>query len=292
MASTTSRIRFFFDSLRKRIARTGNLCPSCQLPGTEILDRKYGVLRLERCPACKVLFRTPTTSPAESARYYQKAYTHGFTTEMPSDTELAELQARKFVGTGKDFSERIATLRALGVPPSARVLDYGCSWGYGTWQLRDAGFDAIGFEVSRPRAEYARTRMLVPVVDNPWAAPAQFDVVYSSHVIEHVPDPAALLQSALAALRPGGLWVSFCPNGSLDFRKAAPLGWHQLWGLDHPFFPDEVFFSFQAGGNPCFVATTPCSAESLARWAAEGASVQAASLPGSEILVVIRKPHQ
>ncbi len=256
------------------------------------MDRKYGVLTLERCGNCRVLFRTPTTSSKESSRYYQAAYRQGFTTDLPTAQQLAQLKVEKFAGSGKDFSAQIAVLKALGVSSGARILDFGCSWGYGTWQLREAGFDAVGFELSTRRFEYARDVLSLPVVEDPWDDPDGYDVVFSSHVVEHVPDPVGLLKAAINSLRPGGIWISFCPNGSYDFKKSSPREWHQLWGLDHPIFPDADFFLHQAGALQSFMATTPCQEKWLSDWSVGTSTERRAPLDGGELLVVIRKPRK
>ena len=288
MATIKSRLKFFCVSASKRIRRVGMLCPACGSRGADVLDRKYGVLSLERCGVCSLLFRTPTTTAEESDRYYQTAYRRGFTTDVPSEGELKRLLSMKFVGTEKHFGERIAVLKALGVQPGARILDFGCSWGYGTWQLRDAGFDAIGYEVSRDRAEYARTRLSVPLVEDPWVEHGVYDVVFSSHVIEHVPSPVEVLLKARTALRAGGLWVSFCPNGSEDFHRAKPHNYHQLWGLDHPCFPDDHFFEKQLNGLPMLISSTPCAPHVLADWAKSRSNVRSAPVSGGELLVAFR----
>lgn len=81
-----------------------------------------------------------------------------------------------------------------GMPADSRVLDFGANWGYGVWQLRQAGFSAIGYELSEPRAAYS-TRLGVEIFTD-WSeiqGRAPFDVVFSSHVLEHTPDPARAL---------------------------------------------------------------------------------------------------
>lgn len=288
MASLSSRISFLKTSALKRIRGRDLTCTCGGKSGSVVVDRKYGVLRLERCGSCGLLFRTPVSTEAENAVYYQTAYQHGFTTDLPDDRELARLVATGFKDTGKDFTRKIEILRALGVQDGARILDFGCSWGYGTWQLRAAGFSPVGFEISQPRAQFAREKLGVTLINDPWSAPASFDVIYSSHVIEHLPDLAETIRRARRALRPGGLWVSACPNGSMDFRKAEPAAWHQLWGLDHPNFPDEVFFQQQIGDRPYFIAATPASVDAMRQWATTPVATCIRPLATGELLVAFK----
>ena len=74
------------------------------------------------------------------------------------------LKQWNFSGTPRDINTWIGVLQFLR--PGGRVLDFGCSWGYGTYQLRQAGFDAVGFEVSRPRAKFGREKLGLNIIDS------------------------------------------------------------------------------------------------------------------------------
>src|SRR5262249_48713421 len=142
-----------------------NRCPNCSGRGEATVQRKYLVTRLVRCGSCKLLFRTPTDPPKFTDSFYQENYSRGFTTDYPAPEALARLVETSFVGSEKDIAGRIQVFNALGIQPGARVLDFGASWGYGTWQLRRAEFETVGYEIGRPRARYAREALKVPVVD-------------------------------------------------------------------------------------------------------------------------------
>ncbi|MDM8548990.1 class I SAM-dependent methyltransferase [Desulfobacterales bacterium HSG2] len=100
---------------------------------------------------------------------------------------MDKFKRTQFRKTEKDFSVKIATLKEL--MPSGTVLDFGCSWGYATLQLREAGYDAIGFEISKQRAEFGRIHLGVTIIDeysnlNKFPL-SSFDIIFSSHVLEH-----------------------------------------------------------------------------------------------------------
>ena len=61
----------------------------------------------------------------------------------------SQLLSTRFAGEEKNYAGYIAVLHALGVAEGARMLDFGCSWGYGSWQLAQAGFAVEAFEISR-----------------------------------------------------------------------------------------------------------------------------------------------
>ena len=63
----------------------------------------------------------------------------------------------------------------------------------------------------------------------------QYDVVFMSHVIEHVLDPVATVATIERLLAPGGVLYLETPNvGSLDARV-----WKQRWGLIH--YPRHLY---------------------------------------------------
>lgn len=65
----------------------------------------------------------------------------------------------------------------------------------------------------------------------------QFDFVWASHVIEHVPDPKAFTEKVFRLLKPGGIFWFWTPNiESLDAR----IFRNKHWGAYH--FPRHWVF--------------------------------------------------
>lgn len=90
-----------------------------------------------------------------------------------------------------------------------RVLEVGCGNGDNLAYFRDKGFDVVGTEVSPPRlAECARKglRVYPTGIDNFNAVNGfgPFDVVYSTHVLEHVIDINKHIGMLAELLCPGG----------------------------------------------------------------------------------------
>lgn len=125
-------------------------------------------------------------------------------------------------------------LRTFMTERSGSALDVGCGDGtllsllqnaFGqTWELR-------GFEVSAMRAETARQRGHEVALDegavNPFP-PGSFDLVISTHVIEHVPDDRAYAAQLRGMVKPGGLVYVETPvklSGGWYFRRNPQAGW-------------------------------------------------------------------
>jgi 2-polyprenyl-3-methyl-5-hydroxy-6-metoxy-1,4-benzoquinol methylase len=261
----TPKLKYLATCLRKLPSRGTKYCPSCGGANSRVISRKYLVTTLRRCGGCQLLFRAPTTSSAENAAFYQSAYKQGFTSDMPDEATLANLVAARFLGSAKDYSTYLAVLTALGAAPGSRVLDFGCSWGYGSWQLANHGFRVTAFEISQSRCHYARQKLGVEAHDRLESLPTtHFDVFFSAHVLEHVPSVKQVVDLARISLRPGGLFVAFTPNGSEPFRRRDPKAWQKLWNMVHPNFLDDTFYLrlFPAA----LIASSPYDLDLVKRW--------------------------
>jgi len=180
-----------------------------------LLRRKKLVLDVLRCEACRLVFRWPMDTPEESYEYYQDVFSRDAPQViLPGAGELQGILAKGFDGTPLDLTDRIRVLKAIR--QAGRVLDYGCSWGYGTHQLLQPGYQTMGFEISRPRALYARKYLGLDVLDDFEAVrllPAQsFDVIFSNHVLEHLTHLREALDEMARLLCAGGLLFHVLPN--------------------------------------------------------------------------------
>ena len=102
--------------------------------------------------------------------------------------------------------------------PGERVLDLGCGAGRFIAALREAGADPVGVELAQAALERARHN--VPGADLRLVAPdgslplphGEFDVVWCSEVLEHVPDTVAFLTEARRVLKRGGRLLVTVPD--------------------------------------------------------------------------------
>src|SRR5690606_13167861 len=113
------------------------LCTNCGGKG-EVVSRKYGVTALRRCSSCSILFRTPTDTPVEATKFYNEAYTQGPTTYRPTLEQLEIMKAYRFSNQNSDYAYLAGLLFQHRVARGARLFDYGCSWGYGSYLLDEA----------------------------------------------------------------------------------------------------------------------------------------------------------
>ncbi len=113
-------------------------------------------------------------------------------------------------GTSHD---RIAQWLSLRQP--SRVLDLGCSDGALGAKLIEQGHTVIGVDVTEHKGVRERlTDFFDADLDRgiPAGVGDEFDVVLAADVIEHVRDPATLLEAIKPLLRPGGDLIVSIPN--------------------------------------------------------------------------------
>jgi len=267
-----------------RIATADTTCPACGSASTRVVDRKYLVTSLLECLSCRLRFRIPKEEPGEANNFYQDTYREGMTTQMPPDDILKLFMLNKFIGTEKNFAPYIDVCLAAGLQPGARILDFGCSWGYGSWQFRQAGFEVFSSEISRPRREYARTKLDCRMLENPASVAGTIDCFFSAHVIEHLPDPGILFAMAQSAITNSGIIVTFCPNG--DPQSEWSDHYSDLWGRKHPLVITPAFIEQAAAkyGLTARMYSNPYDLNAISTRAKSG------RLPGDELCIIMRKP--
>ena len=287
-----NRLQFFGSCLLRSLSRSRFACPSCGTPGAPAVDSKYMVAQLRRCPHCALQFRTPTDSVQDNRRFYQEAYLHPFMSDAPDPKQLERMKAGDFA-EHPHYGYYLKILQELGCRPGDRVFEYGCSWGYGSWQIARAGYRVKAYDVAERSASYAREHL---GVDAEWQLDrieGPFDIFFSSHVMEHLPSTSTLSELAFRMLRPGGLFVAFVPNGSDCYRRRALALWRN-WGQTHPLLLDENHFDWLFAAAPRLIASGSWNLGSWDLNAIHSAPFSedartVLDLSGDELLIAVRK---
>lgn len=135
--------------------------------------------------------------------FYERAPFPGY----PAHDTLAALQAR---------AERNAfvTLLDRAIPGDARVVDIGCGTGQMALYLAHGDRFVVGADMTRAsvalgaeaarRFGVTRVRFVETDLHEPGLREGSFDVVFSSGVLHHTPDPRAAFARIVQLVRPGG----------------------------------------------------------------------------------------
>lgn len=263
-------------------------CPFCDSGDTELTGRRHVFLQLRTCKSCGLMFRWPKETPSFSEKFYQEAYSEGtYTTELPPPPMLQQFIANNFVGSPKDFAQQIGVLKEL--LPKGRVLDFGCSWGYGVYQLRQAGYDAFGFEISRPRAEHGRRQLKVEILDSLedlHNLPSQsVDGIFASHVLEHLGSLKETFALFARILKPDGVVVIMVPNAGGKTARELGVAWPPLINEKHTLALDGRFFekNMSSFGFKVLTLSEPYRASEIRNAMSQGSRLSA---EGQELMVI------
>lgn len=172
------------------------VCAACEAADPEIVV--IGGLRRTSCPSC---------------HHSQRV-----------DVEPFDYTNFAMGGTGL-APERLAAQAdfiAARLQDGARALEIGCAAGDLAQALRQrrsfATYDGVEFSPARERAasrlDHVFNVPLETLISSGAIAAASYDLVLSSHCLEHLDDPSAMIAAMRLALKPDGLLFAETPNRS------------------------------------------------------------------------------
>jgi SAM-dependent methyltransferase len=216
-------------------------CPSCKgdlsAPGDLAL-----VCR--RCQATYPILngipdlRLPSEARTETVRNF---YTESPFPNYPPNDTLSGLR-------GRAARSEFARLLEQAVPGDAKVVEIGCGTGQTSLFLATADRVIIGADLTRASLELGAAaaarydlrgvRFVETDLRSPGLREGAFDVVYSSGVLHHTPDPRASFRSMAKLVKPGGIVVLGLYNVYARFPHRLRRGIARMTGYKFiPFDP-------------------------------------------------------
>jgi 2-polyprenyl-3-methyl-5-hydroxy-6-metoxy-1,4-benzoquinol methylase len=212
-------------------------CLVCGGERSKLYGRKFG-LDLVKCRDCGLVYAHPRLPAGELEKRYESP--------LFFDDYLKNLRATPggydpaFV---KSHFHLTLGLLERRFAPGKRLLDVGCGAGFFIKAAEEAGWEAVGIEVSKLSSRYGREIVRADVrtgrLEDAGFAPASFDMVTMLDLVEHLPDPLATLRAASAVLKPGGILIVSTP----DFRSLSGRILGRSWAV---FSPGEHLAVFNA----------------------------------------------
>jgi 2-polyprenyl-3-methyl-5-hydroxy-6-metoxy-1,4-benzoquinol methylase len=192
-----------------------------------------------RCSSCGLERIDPQPTDAELAEVYGRHYYDAW--GLHSDHDL--------VATLKRATFRRVIQRADALPRGSRVLDCGAATGFLLEEVKAAGYEPYGIELSEFGAKEIERKFGAGRAYCGHVEDARFDglgdgafaAVFMCDFIEHVRDPERVLARAFQLLAPGGFLALTTPKiGSLSHR-AMRRGWSH-YKVEHLFYfaPDNL----------------------------------------------------
>jgi SAM-dependent methyltransferase len=279
--------------LQHRLIGQPRACPYCGPSSPlSLLRRKKLIMDILQCGNCRLIFRWPIDDPEELDVHYESGFAEAAPqVRTPDPNDLQTLIENDFAPIfGPDLKHKIAVLKAIR--GNGRVLDYGCSWGYTCALMRKNGYETVGFEISKWRAEYARTNLGLTVIDSVAGLGTMpngcFDIIYSNHVLEHLQGIRDALDTFARLLSSDGIALHVIPNfGGGAWQSGEWINWI---GQDHPIAPTIEFFKMAlpaAGFGRLKFASTPFDESALST--ITDPDRESSMLEGHELLIVSQK---
>jgi 2-polyprenyl-3-methyl-5-hydroxy-6-metoxy-1,4-benzoquinol methylase len=287
MLTGRQKIKYLFDSALASGQKIK--CTFCKSENCKEIDRKYLVTKLMECRNCHLYFRYPVDREEVNANFYQTEYTEkdNITTDLPDGPTLEQMKKEHFHTANKN-GDRYLNMFARLFPgeKSLRITDYGCSWGYLTYQFKQAGHEVQGYEISRSRAEFGVRNLGVEIFSKENQLGKGNHIFFSSHVIEHHPDIASMIRLAESLLVTGGYFIAFCPNGSPEYRLKNPTAFHHAWGKVHPNYLNADFYKYIFENHSYYISGSPVNPEDI--HPLQPFETITGDLSGEELVVIAR----
>jgi SAM-dependent methyltransferase len=211
--------------------RTLDHCLACGNPRLRRLPLRYehrGSFPMVECAECGMRFlaKQPTRASLASlysAEYFEKDFRCG-------RSESAYSKEAAFRAENQALLDEFETIVS-----GRRLVEIGCAGGWLLKHAAERGWQARGVELSRDAVAHARALGLdVFHGDLPGAQypPASADLIYMGDVLEHVPDPRAVLVEAARVLAPGGALYLRGPTTTNSIARGLALAIYGAAGRD------------------------------------------------------------
>lgn len=232
-----ARINFALKMLFSRFNKERSLCPYCSSRAHILLERKKFILQARKCIYCGLVYRWPTDSEEDNLAFYEKNYMYSngrSTPDLPDNTLIERIMNTGDIPSKLDKSNRIEFLRK-NVATEGRLLDFGCSWGISTYQYNRAGYDAIGFEIDKKRAEFGSNKLGIDIKYS-WdifEKNDRYDIILADHSLEHVPILKKVFDYFEKYTVKGSMLVIFVPNCGSKIAREQLVQWGPFIGEAH-----------------------------------------------------------
>ena len=184
------------------------------------LDRHGIPIKTVCCARCGLIFVNPRPNEAWIADFYRNHYRELYEEVTTPTREYAERPIMTWKHT-----QAIQLVSAF-LPDRGNLLDIGAAEGtflrlfrdeFADWQL--AGIEPNARFVEFAKEEYGIDGIEVGLFPKDLENSENFDLIHTSHVLEHILDPLAFLAACRERLADRGLIYVEVPN-ALNFRKS------------------------------------------------------------------------
>lgn len=206
-----------------------------------IADDRYGcpgVFAITRCERCSYMATVPPLKDSDLPTLYSGYYRRREVNFSAIEAEACKVIARN--AKSKRWLSGTDNQGHYRAKPGQKVLDIGSGSCLALLELRKMGVQAWGVEADpnvRVIADYFQLQVHIGSIhDTPFSG-ILFDLIVLNQVIEHVPDPVALLRAVKTRLIPksGVVVLSFPNTNSVQAARSKErwINWHVPYHQHH-----------------------------------------------------------
>jgi len=192
------------------------LCTLCNSEDTiylpsQIRNDMAGEYKMYCCSACETHFLYPRPVSEQLKDYYDGKFREEVHSEHYYDYEVLNGVFQRFLPEARQRVERVA--EDLNIEDE--ILEIGCSVGYFMEAIADKVGIVCGTEWDQKAQRFICDNTKhenIRVSSNPEDFGKQFNKIFLFHVLEHIEEPVAFLESLKAVLKPGGCIYIEVPN--------------------------------------------------------------------------------
>jgi 2-polyprenyl-3-methyl-5-hydroxy-6-metoxy-1,4-benzoquinol methylase len=181
-------------------------CPLCGDRKPENFKIYFdGYVKLYKCKTCAFVAQYPGPGQYTVFNSYE---------DFPKSRTLEKGQ--EFLYPHKRRALQNIVDHVLDIVEPGKILDVGCGDGHFLHLCALRGFTCYGIEPSKKTSAYASSRTGIHVIQGTYGKELfpenSFNVISFIHVLEHIPNPASVLEAARYHLRSGGILVVEVPS--------------------------------------------------------------------------------
>ncbi len=193
------------------------LCGASDYKNHEIFGNK-NQYRYVECISCSNIYLNPR--PLYNKEFTTIAYdqysAHDDLENFGKENSTSRKKIEKFKVAVEELKEKFSK--------SGSILDLGCATGEFLMAAQESGLRPYGIDISAPMVKHVNEKLGIQAragqfheLDlSDWG---KFDIIYCSHVIEHIPDPNMWMQCFRKYLKDDGILLLNIPNQLAPEKK-------------------------------------------------------------------------
>ena len=208
---------------------------ACLLCGSEERSLRFcdAPFEVVQCSRCQLVYVTPRLRADVLPKVYGEGY---WCSPSPKDRGYADYVGDRALYL-RTYEKRLRLVSRF-VPTAGRALDIGCAAGFFLEVLSRHGWQVAGVELSPEIARHAREvcgfdQVHVGELGTSSFEPNSFDLITCWDLVEHVPDPIALLRKARSLLKANGHLIIETQNVESRFARLLGHRWQHYKHLEH-----------------------------------------------------------